>query len=248
MSRPDVRVIVPVRSFDGAKRRLASLLSVGERAMLARAMLSDVLDAATAAVGQQSVAVVTSADDVADQARRAGVGVIDDEGVRGTNAAVKVGFARIAVRHRGPVLALSSDIPGVIPSDIVALISAAGRSRVALAPACDDGGTNALACDVVGRIPLCFGPNSFARHIAAANAADIRPAVLLNQRLGLDLDEPHHLMQFLDRATSTRTDAYLRSLKLKGRGGCSFQTSIQRQPACAGFLEVSEQRWERSEC
>lgn len=228
MARSDAFVILPVKAFVGAKSRLAPLLSVGERTMLARVMLNDVLDAAIAAVGPQSVSVVTSADDVADHARRAGVGVIDDEGARGTNAAVKVGFARIAARRRGAVLTLSSDIPGIIPSDIVALISAAERSRVALAPACDDGGTNALACDVVGRIPLCFGPGSFARHIAAANAADIRPAVLLNQRLGLDLDEPHHLMQFLDRGTSTQTDAYLSVLRLKERKGHSFVVAAQQ--------------------
>jgi 2-phospho-L-lactate guanylyltransferase len=216
MTHPDACVIVPVKSFAGAKRRLAPLLSVAERAALARAMLSDVLAAAIAAVGPQRVMVVTSADEVADHARRAGAGIIDDEGVKGTNAAVKAGFAR---RRHGAVMALPGDIPGIIPADIAALFSAAERSRIALAPAPEDGGTNALACDAAGRIAPCFGPDSFARHIEAANAAGIRPAVLLNQRLGLDLDEPRHLMLFLDRATSTQTDAYLRSLGLQAREG-----------------------------
>lgn len=219
MMHPDPCVIVPVKSFEGAKRRLAPLLSVSERAALARAMLSDVLAAAIAAVGPQRVTVVTSADEVADHARRAGVGIIDDEGVKGTNAAVKAGFAKVARQRGGAVMALPSDIPGIIPADIAALFSAAERSRIALAPAPEDGGTNALACDAAGRIAPCFGPDSFARHIEAANAAGIRPAVLLNQRLGLDLDEPRHLMLFLDRATSTQTDAYLRSLGLQARGG-----------------------------
>lgn len=238
MSCQDVRVIVPVKSFEGAKRRLAPLLSVRERATLARFMLADVLAAAIVAVGRQSVAVVTSADQVADYARRAGVGVIDDEGAPGTNAAVKAGFARIAARRGGPILALASDIPGVISTDIAALISTAERSRVALAAAPDDGGTNALACDMAGRIPPCFGHDSLARHVAAANAAGIRPVILLNRRLGLDLDEPHHLMQFLDQATSTQTDAYLRSLKLEERGGCGFEISAPRQAVCAGSLAI----------
>lgn len=238
MSSPGARVIVPVKSFDGAKCRLASLLSVRERAMLARFMLADVLEAAIAAVGRQFVAVVTSADQVVDHARRMGVGVIDDEGALGTNAAVQTGFARIAAQGGGSVLALSSDVPSVIPTDVAALLSATERSYVALAAAPEDGGTNALACDAVGRILPCFGPDSLARHVAAANASGIRPLVLLNRRLGLDLDEPHHLMQFLDLATSTQTDAYLRSLKLEGRRGCSFETSIRRQSACAGSLTV----------
>lgn len=238
MSSPDARVIVPVKSFDGAKRRLASLLSVRERAMLARFMLADVLEAAVAVVGRQFVAVVTSADKVADHARRMGVGVIDDEGALGTNAAVKAGFAWMAAQRGGPILTLSSDIPGVISTDVAALISAAERSRVALAAAPEDGGTNALACDMTGRISPCFGPDSLARHVAAANASGIRPVLFLNRRLGLDLDEPHHLMQFLDQATSTQTDAYLRSLKLEERRGCSSAKSIQRQSACAGSLAI----------
>lgn len=238
MSRVDASVIVPVRSFDDAKRRLAPLLSGRERAVLARVMLADVLEAAIAAVGRSSVTVVTSADRVADHARRTGVGVIDDQGAPGTNAAVRAGFVQIAAQRGGPVLALSGDIPGVISADIVALISAAERSRVALAAAPEDGGTNALACDRAGRISPCFGPDSFARHVAAANASGIRPAILLNQRLGLDLDEPHHLMQFLDRETSTQTDAYLRSLVLEERGGCSFDTSIPPQPGGAGPLAI----------
>jgi 2-phospho-L-lactate guanylyltransferase len=211
-------------------------------------MLADVLEAAIAAVGRSSVAVVTSTDRVADHARRMGVGVIDDQGAPGTNAAVKAGFARIAAQRGGPIVALSSDIPGVVSADIAALISAAERSRVALAVAPEDGGTNALACDRAERISPCFGPDSFARHVAAANASGIRPAVLLNQRLGLDLDEPHHLMQFLDRATPTQTDAYLRSLGLKERGGCSFETSIPQQPDDIRPLALERQGWERSRC
>ena len=215
-------VVVPVKSFHGAKRRLAPVLGVVERAGLVRAMLTDVLAAAVAIVGPQRVLVVTGDDDVASDVREIGVGVVDDEGVRGTNAAVKVGFAAVARRGGGAAMALLGDIPGVLPADIAALFAAAERAQVALAPAPEDGGTNALACREVGRIASCFGPNSFAHHIAAANAAGIRPVVLLNQRLGLDIDEPHHLRAFLDRATSSQTDRYLRTLDLGARNETSM--------------------------
>ena len=221
MIRPEAFVIVPVKAFHGAKRRLAPVLGTVERAALARAMLADVLAAAVGAVGARQVLVVTGDDEVADEARGLGVGVVDDEGAHGTNAAVKIGFAAVARRGGGAVLALPGDVPGVIPGDLAALFAAAQRMQVALAPAPEDGGTNALACDAVGRIAPCFGPDSFARHIAAANAAGIRPAVLLNQRLGLDLDEPHHLQAFLERSTPSRTDGYLRGLELGARNHMS---------------------------
>ncbi|MGL5166406.1 MAG: 2-phospho-L-lactate guanylyltransferase [Afipia sp.] len=217
MIEPNAWVIVPVRSFDGAKQRLSPLLSVSERAKLAWTMLGDVLSAAVGVPGLRNVAVVTSADDVADYARQLGIVVIDDHGANGTNAAVKVGFLDVARRRGGAVIALPSDVPSILPADIAALFAAVKKAGVAIAPAPRDGGTNALACDVPGRITPCFGPESFARHVQAANRGGIRPVVVVNGRLGLDLDEPRHLVEFLDSHTQTRTDAYLRSLGLSGR-------------------------------
>lgn len=217
MIESDAWVIVPVKSFDGAKQRLSPLLSVSERAKLAWTMLGDVLNAAIGVPGLRNVAVVTSADEVADYARQLDIGVIDDHGAVGTNAAVKVGFVDVARRRGGAVVALPSDVPSIRPADISALFAAMRKTGVAIAPAPRDGGTNALACDVPGRIAPCFGPESFARHIQAANRGGIRPVVVMNGRLELHLDEPCHLVEFLELCTQTRTDAYLRSLGLRRR-------------------------------
>lgn len=217
MIEPNAWVIVPVKSFDGAKQRLSPLLSVPERATLARAMLGDVLGATIAAPGLRNVAVVTSADDVADCARQSGVTVIDDHGANGTNAAVKVGFVDVARRGGGTVIVLPSDVPCILPADIAALFTAVKKTGVALAPASRDGGTNALGCAMPGQIAPCFGPDSFARHVQAANRDGIRPVVVMNGRLGLDLDEPRDLVEFLELQTQTRTDAVLRPLGLSGR-------------------------------
>ncbi len=219
-------VVVPVKSFHGAKRRLMPMLGISERAGLVRAMLGDVLAAAVAVVDPQRVLVVTGDGDVAADVREIGVGVVDDEGVCGTNAAVQIGFAAVVQYGGGAVMALPGDLPGIMPTDIAALFSAAERAQVALAPALEDGGTNALVCREVGRIAPCFGPNSFARHIAAANAVGIRPVVLLNQRLGLDIDEPHHLRTFIERATLSQTDRYLRTLDLDARKETSMGVTL----------------------
>lgn len=217
MIDPDAWVIVPVKSFNGAKQRLSPLLSVSERATLARTMLGDVLGAIVGVAGLRNVAVVTSADDVADYVRQSGVTVIDDHGANGTNAAVKVGFMDVARRNGGAVIALPSDVPSILSADIGALFAAVKKAGVAIAPATRDGGTNALGCDGPGRIAPCFGPESFARHIQMANQSGIRPVVVVNGRLGLDLDEPRHLVEFLESRTQTQTDVYLRSLGLSSR-------------------------------
>lgn len=217
MIQPNDWVLVPVKSFTGAKQRLSSLLSVSERAKLAWTMLGDVLSVVVSVPGLRNVAVVTSADDVADYARQLGAVVIDDHGANGTNAAVKAGFLDVARRGGGAVIALPGDLPGILPADIATLFAAVRKTGIAIAPAPRDGGTNALACYVPGRIAPCFGSKSFARHIQAANRGGIRPVIVVNSRLGLDLDEPRHLVEFLDLSTQTRTDAYLRSLGLSDR-------------------------------
>lgn len=219
MTDLDAFVLVPMKSFSGAKRRLGTVLGVSERAELARIMLNDVLGAATAAVGARRVLVVTGDDEVADQVRSTGVGIVDDEGAKGTNAAVKVGFAAIRRSGGGAVAALPADIPGVAATDIMILFAAASRFGIALAPALDDGGTNALVLDRIGRISPCFGPDSFVHHVEAANAAGVRPVVVWNRRLGLDLDKPAHLSAFVGLATATQTDGYLRSLRPAFRRG-----------------------------
>jgi 2-phospho-L-lactate guanylyltransferase len=179
-------------------------------------MLDDVLCAISGVPELRNVAVVTSAGDAADYVRQRGVTVIDDEGATDTNAAVRGGFVEVARRNGGAVIALPSDVPSILPADIAALFAAVRKAGVAIAPAPRDGGTNALAYDVLGRIEPCFGPESFARHIQAANRSGIRPVVVANGRLGLDLDEPNHLAEFLCSHTQTLTDAYLRSLGLAG--------------------------------
>lgn len=234
----DAFVIVPVKSFRGAKRRLAPMLGVAERAELARIMLGDVLAAVVAAVAPERVGVVSSDGEVADYARSFGVGIVDDEADRGTNAAVKVGLAAVARRGESGIMVLPGDVPGVTSVDIAAVLAAARRGRVALAPASRDGGTNALALDKIGRIAPCFGPDSFARHVGAASAAGIRPVVVQNRRLGLDLDEPDHLVAFLNLATPTRTDSYLRSLGLEARRGSEAGHAAPSLASCPRRLSV----------
>src|SRR4051812_48502869 len=80
-----VAVVVPIRGFRAGKGRLAGVLSVDERAALARSMAQGVLDAAA----PLPVYVVTSDDDVAAFASDNGAKVIADPG--SLNAAADAG-------------------------------------------------------------------------------------------------------------------------------------------------------------
>jgi len=218
----DAWVIISAKSFACAKQRLSPLLTGRERAALARTMLADIFRAAAGVRGLENIAVVTGADDVAREAERLGAVAIDDREAIGTNQAIQAGLA--AVRRRGGrcVVTLPSDVPAVTNEDISTLLDIAERGCVAIVPAPRDGGTNALALDWPERLEPCFGAQSFTRHVAAANHAGIKPVVVLNTRLGLDLDQPGDLFRYLDLRTSTATDRYLRSIALPERhaAGC----------------------------
>ena len=55
----DIWAVIPVKEFDGAKRRLSELLSPRERRLLAETMLTDMLDAVAGSRHLAGVIIVT---------------------------------------------------------------------------------------------------------------------------------------------------------------------------------------------
>lgn len=243
MTGGEAWIIVPAKSFALAKRRLSSLLTEFERATLARVMLADVLGAAAGVAGLRNVAVVTHSDDAAREAVHLGALVIDDGGAAGTNDAIKAGLADVARRGGRCVVLLPADVPAVLSRDLAGLLAAAERGCVSVVPATRDGGTNALAMSRPGQLEPCFGMQSFARHVSAANQIGIKPKVVLSERLGLDIDQPCDLFQFLARKTSTATDRYLRSIGVPERQSDPAFTVAMADPSMRepgpGFLRLA---------
>jgi 2-phospho-L-lactate guanylyltransferase len=64
-------------------------------------------------------------------------------------------------------------------------------------PARDGDGTNALLVAPPGAFPPRFGPGSFARHRAEAEARRLDCRVLPLAGIGLDIDEPRDLQALL---------------------------------------------------
>ena len=85
------------------------------------------------------------------------------------------------------------------------------RQGVAIVPARDGRGTNALAWRRGIAMTLHFGDASFAPHAASARAAGIEPAILRLPGLGLDIDRPDDLATFraMPDAAHTRARALL---------------------------------------
>jgi len=216
-----VFAILPVKGFEQAKQRLAGELSPGPRQALVEAMYADVLVALGRSRSVTRVLVV-SADRSAQQiAAGYGATVIEDQ-QQGHNLAAGRGIA-YALRDRAErVLLVPGDCPLLDPAELDGLVArAAGRRHVLIVPDRHGTGTNALVLRPPDAIAPSFGPDSCARHVAAAAAGDIAYDVVPVPTLALDVDTREDLT-VLSRELARSDAAALRTrsvLSQLSRGG-----------------------------
>lgn len=146
--------VVPLKTRGERKSRLAELLSAEERAALSIRMFRHVVDvlADIPAIGRIVV--------LADQ-RPAGWDSdwIADSG-RGLNA--ELHLVRKAVT--GDLIVLHADLPLLGSKDVIALIAAAARRGLAIAPDRHGTGTNSIAIKGGEEIDFAFGADSYRLH------------------------------------------------------------------------------------
>lgn len=178
-----VAVLVPVKSFAEAKRRLAPALEPPERARLARAMATSVLVSAA----PLPTAVVCDDADVAAWARDLGALVVW-EPERGLNRAVEAGVARLGGAGARRVIVVHADLP--LARDLGWVGRFAG---VTLVPDRRGGGTNAICVPAGAGFAFSYGPGSFARHGAEARRLGLALRVVREPSLAADVDLPDDL-------------------------------------------------------
>lgn len=178
--------ILPVKSFDAAKRRLAPTLGPGLRRELARAMFTDVLTSLRRVPRLDSVAVVT-ADQAADAAARSQRAlVLRDTEQAGQSAAAAIGISFALTEGFDRVLLVPGDTPLLDPGEVAALLRV--RRPVSIVPDRHGTGTNALLLRPPDAIAPSFGPGSLERHVAVAAAAGVASVVEKVPTLMLDVD------------------------------------------------------------
>jgi 2-phospho-L-lactate guanylyltransferase len=183
--------ILPVKSFNAAKQRLAGLLGAGSRQALAQAMFSDVLSSLRHVPGLDAVVVVTS-DRVAESAALGErVQVLRDTEQAGQSEATLIGIRYAQAAGYERVLLVPGDTPLVESRDVGRLLAL--ETPVAIVPDRRGTGTNALLLAPPDAITPSFGPGSFARHVVAAQEAGVEHAVERISGLMFDIDTPDDL-------------------------------------------------------
>jgi 2-phospho-L-lactate guanylyltransferase (CobY/MobA/RfbA family) len=78
-------------------------------------------------------------------------------------------------------------------------------------------GTNAVALMPMDAIPIRFGKQSFFHHLEAALERGVTPRILRLRGIGLDIDRPEDLAEFLARGSATLSQAYLNRCNVTAR-------------------------------
>lgn len=186
-----VGVIVPMKPFTAAKGRLASTLTPGERARLAKEMAQTVLDAAR----PLPTLVVCNHTEVADWAKARGALVLWQQ-KEGLNNAVQEAFDHLRDAGFTQIIIAHGDLPFA-----KALAWVAEFEGVTIVPDRHQSGTNVLSVPATTNFVFGYGPNSFHYHLEHARALGVPYRVVNDVDLGWDIDEPRDLA-----ALSTPTD------------------------------------------
>jgi 2-phospho-L-lactate guanylyltransferase len=195
---------VAIKAPGACKTRLRSALGDDAREALVRAMLRQVIAAASAAAGVDRLLLLAPPGrDLAGPIERIG-----DEGM-GLNAELArlLQIAAGAGAHR--LVILPADLPVLRKADVETL-TALSAACVAIAPDRAGLGTNSLSLPLPAArdFRLCFGANSFARHRDEAIRLDLPCEIIRSDTLAFDVDEPADLLALAERLRGSGNPDY----------------------------------------
>ena len=194
-------VVVPVKSLERAKGRLAAVLEPLERAALTLAMLEDVLDACLAVPGWQTWVVSPDEAVLEVSARRRARPIPEED--PGLLAAIR------QVEEE----AAGADVLAVVLGDLPLLTAPALElalhtlSPVVAVPSDSDRGTNVLLRRPPSVIPARFGTDSYRKHREAAEVLGVPFSSVEAPEMGFDLDRPADILRLLNDGGRGRTRA-----------------------------------------
>ncbi|MGP9812731.1 2-phospho-L-lactate guanylyltransferase [Rhodopseudomonas sp. NSM] len=196
-------VLIPCKPFELGKSRLAGALDAVGRKWLCERMLRQTLAAAVAAFGAEYVSVVSAAAQVRRMAASFAAATIDDS-AGDLNAALAAARDRLLSRTDAParLMILPIDLPYVEAETLRGIATA--EAPVVIVPDRKFDGTNLLCIDraIAEAFRFGYGPGSFQRHFKAGQTQGTTPAVVIDQRLAFDLDEPDDYRRWVGDAAA----------------------------------------------
>lgn len=210
--------VLPVRRFRDAKQRLSAILSAIERAELARLMFEDVIESVSRAPFA-GIVIVSDEPGIVAPARRFDATLIPDPKGSNINATIQSAIRYLAVKNKeAGIIAVPADLPHATQRSLAdAIDHLQDAPSIVLVRATRDGGTNLFGCNPAKAIQPQFGADSFARHESAARKAGIRPIILHQEDLAIDIDRPDDLDALMRNELPCRARAFLVTIGIERR-------------------------------
>lgn len=175
--------LVPIKERSRCKTRLRDAMTSDQQRELVCQLLDRVLDVLQHASGVDHVALISRERDRVPTS----VELLTDRGA-GLNTALADAIETARGRGASAVLIVLPDTALLASADVEALIVGMRERALALAPDRHHSGTNALCQRIAQPLPLSFGHDSFAKHLAEAHRLGLSPAIVRRPGLAFDLD------------------------------------------------------------
>ncbi len=180
--------IVPVKPLHRGKSRLATVLSVEERAELTQQMFRHVVTTLQSIDQIDEILVVSRDEDIVDAAAALNARVYSEEDPVNLNAALTVSAEYAWKTGVKAILIIPSDLGLMTASGVRALL--AEESRVVICPDDKFDGTNAMVVRDLPRFQFRYGEQSFMKHLEEASLNGHTAQVVYDDSLEFDLDTP----------------------------------------------------------
>lgn len=209
----EIAAIIPMKSLKKAKSRLATHFSDDERIELVSNMLRHVIQTLVD-VRTAEIIVVGGGIRIRDISEESGAHWVPEEGIPELNRAVAQGVRR-ASESELHAFFIPGDLPLLRQADLEIVLGEIGdQTQIAIVPETTGGGTNALYLRRGTPFIPRLGPESFRKHFDQAEDLDLQPKVIVNERIGLDIDsmadletceqlEPGIISKLLGKSTSS---------------------------------------------
>jgi 2-phospho-L-lactate guanylyltransferase len=210
-------ILIPVKNPANCKTRLSGLLSPEMRRRLATVMFADVGRALGAVRRADGIFVVTNYKAACRQARLLGFDILLERTQHSESASIDWASRELESRGYDLVMRLPADIPLVTAADIDGLLEIEpGRPGALMVPSREGTGTNSIARTPPTLFPSRFGPGSLRLHADEAEKQGVKPVIVSNPRIGLDIDEPGDLAALVEWGGETETFGFILETGIAG--------------------------------
>ncbi|NQZ30661.1 MAG: 2-phospho-L-lactate guanylyltransferase [Oceanospirillaceae bacterium] len=202
-------ILIPMKSPQQSKQRLAPVLAPQERQSLALNLFHNTLKFLQQHFSHISVLVVTPCADIAKIARQYHAQVVLETAATGLNSAIRCGTQGCIEQGFAAQLLIPADIIDLDVDEFKQLINRPRAARSVTVCPSRDGGTNALLSSPPDIIDFQFGANSSRRHLESARQLQLEWRELKLDKLALDLDTAADLVLLDDAFVSQLVQPHL---------------------------------------